>query len=116
MAWHRDGQSPDSPVPGFYAVRLTRGGVECAAQVIQDDDGHWSGLINGDAVQDGEEDANRTFPDRLLNISLFGRRIDKGEYDYLLARYFHYRKNDPADPRARPKERVNRRLMKPIGG
>jgi hypothetical protein len=116
MPAHRDGQSPDSPVPGFFAVRLTRGGVECAAQIIMDDEGNLSGLINGEIVRDGEVDANLTFPDKLQNIWLWGRKIDKGEYDYLLARYHHYRINDPADPRARPKEKVNRRLMKPIGG
>jgi hypothetical protein len=106
----------DSPVPGFYALRLTRGAVESAAQIIQDDDGNFSGIINGEPVRDGEVDDNKTFPDKLQNIWLWGRKIRKDEYDYLLARYAHYRENDPLDPRARPKEKVNRRLMKPIGG
>jgi hypothetical protein len=116
MPWQRDKQSADCPVPGFFAVKLTRGGVECAAQIIQHEDGHWSGLINGDLVTDNEVDTGRTFPDKLQNIWLFGRKIGKPEYDYLLARYLHYQKNDPSDPRARPGEKVNRRLMKPIGG
>ena len=116
MPQHRDGRSPDSPVPGLYAVRLTRGGVECAARIIQDDDGNLSGLINGEFVRDGEADGNQTFPDKLQNIWLWGRKIDQSEYDYLLARYRHYRANDPSDPRARPNDKVNRRLMKPIGG
>ena len=116
MPWHKEDRSPDRPVPGYFAVKLVKGGVECAAQVIEHEDGTISGLINGEPVADGEEDKTKTFPDKLQNIWLFGRVIDKDEYEYLLARLQHYRRHDPLDPRARPHERVNRRLMKPIGG
>lgn len=112
----QDRPDADSPVPGYYAVRLVRGGVECAAQIIQYDDGHIAGLINGEPVMDGAVDTGRTFPDKLQNIWLFGRPIEKYEYDYLLERLFHYRKTDPSDPRADPTKKVNRRLMPPIGG
>lgn len=116
MPHPRDKNDADRPVSGYFAVRLVRGGVECAAQVIEHNDGTWSGLINGEPVLDGDVDVGRTFPDRLQNIWLFGRKVDKTEYDYLLARYLYYKENDPTDPRGNPKLKVNRRLMKPIGG
>jgi hypothetical protein len=112
----QDRPDADKPQPGYYAVRLTKGSVESAAQIILHEDGSLSGLINNEPVAAEDVDEGRTFPNRLQNIWLFGRAIEKFEYDYLLARLEHYRKTDPSDPRANPSKKVDRRLMKPIGG
>jgi hypothetical protein len=111
-----DRPNADTPMPGYYAVRLCRGGVECAAQIILHEDGSLSGLINGEAVSPYDTDEGRTFPNKLQNIWLFGRPIEKHEYDYLLARLIHYQRTDPNSPLANPLRKINRRLLPPIGG
>jgi hypothetical protein len=117
MPWDRsDQRNPDAPECGFYAIKLVKKGVECAAR-IQGPPTHfnlWFAEVNGDLYGSPHDDPQ--LADGVQTVWLRGKRITEAEYDYLLERYRHFKQHDPSDPRGDPFKPVNRRLMPPIGG
>lgn len=107
-------RNPADPEPGFYAVRLVKKGIEVAAKIEVDGGGDciWAVQINGVGAGVTNDPA---LCDPLQQVWLFGRKIDEVEYNYLLARYQHYKAHEPDSPYANPEKPVDRRLMPPMG-
>lgn len=118
MAWVRGEQrNPAEPEEGYYALKLVKKGPEVGAEImtaIIDKVVWWSCLINGDEQVPPGPDPE--LHEAVQKIWLFGRKIDKAEYDFLLARYFHYKLLMPDHPYANPEKPIDdtaRRLMGP---
>jgi hypothetical protein len=128
MAWTRGEQrNPAEPEEGHYAVKLVKKGPEVGAWIVRTsncfseltvEDGRqplWYALVNGEAVGAMCEDPE--LHDEVQKIWLFGRKIDKQEYDYLVARYKSYSANWPDHPYANPEKPIDdtaRRMMGPL--
>lgn len=81
------------PSPGFYAVRLVRGGIEVAARItcgpssdpdtgeLLDRSWHFAAELNGEPDRDPRPEPN----ERVWMVAERGRRIGEAEYRYLLA-------------------------------
>lgn len=125
----------DQIVPGFYEVRLVKGGPPVAARIafLPPDDpvtGEaldrslrfrlW--LAEREVTDDGEPTrkdpaTGRTrvgFLDRLWNVALTGRAIDEHRYRYLLETHSWEVEHRPDLPAANPRERVDLGRVKPL--
>lgn len=106
------------PEPGFYRVRLVRGGPWVAAQIIlaptpdpwvpdnpMDRPCYWSVVVNGEPSK-----LTEMVPDKdVWKVYEWGERIDRETYDLMLAQAEWDRKYDPASPLANPDKRVDLR-------
>lgn len=75
-------RSGEQPTPGWYRVRLTKGGPWLGARVMHAD-GLWLALINGQPTGPAEADPWRC--NSMERVALYGRAITEGEYAALLA-------------------------------
>lgn len=112
----RFGLRPTSrPQPGYFAVRLVRGGVEVAAQILygpsrdpvtnQPLDRSWHYSVTLDGVPDADP---RPEPNDLVTmVWIYGRRIERAEYEFLLADRAWARRHRPDSPEAKPREAVD---------
>jgi len=113
MAWVRGEQrDPDKPEPGFYAVKLVKGGPEVGA-LIDKVGGFWLAKIEEDWV--GEPTDDPQLADGVQQIWLFGRRITAQEHDFMLARAAYARHHDPQSPWANPRKPLDLKSIPPIG-
>ena len=112
-------QSPRAlakPEPGFYRVRLIRGGPWVAARISYgpppdpetgeplDRSWFWTVEIDGQLYADPSPSWRRAGVDR---VWLFGEKITEAEYDYLLAMRHHAVTHEPALPAAQPDKPVD---------
>ena len=94
------------PIPGHYKMRLGRGAVWSAVHIwlgqSTGDDGDQRGMFCWRAkINSGEVDIHRAWP------YCAGRRIDKAEYDYMMAVHQWAKTDAPHAPEAKPHEAVN---------
>jgi hypothetical protein len=120
MVWIRgDQRNPAEPEEGYYSFKMVKHGVDVGARIWRDvlpasigDISGWSSSINNvdkDFVVDPE------LSEPMQQIWLFGKKISKSEYDFLLARYDTYKNYWPDHPFAKPEIFVPLRLWPPIG-
>lgn len=103
------------PEPGFFALRLVKGGVEVAARITY---GPTRDPDTGDALDrshyyaaeiDGQPDPSPapSPSDRVFRVWHYGRRIAESEFRYLTERGRWAREHAPAAPEANPRARVD---------
>ena len=108
MPWNpTDERNPDSPQPGFYAVKMVKGGVECAAE-IGCTDGVWWAKINNNPH--GEPSPEPQMATGVQFVWLRARHVTDGEYQFLLARHEWHAQHKPGSPFAEPSKRVDLRF------
>lgn len=108
----------DEVTPGYYRIRLTKGGHPVAAQISID-----QGLIT--VTVNGEPDGTPLPTDQLaetiieatiegeafrhpvLRVAWFGTPIDEAEYRHLLRDARWAKANNPKHPAANPERRVD---------
>jgi hypothetical protein len=110
------------PMPGFYAMRLARGGIKVAVRIWyghaildgeeQDRSYDWRCEIDGrtDKLIDGERvplDIDAAWPHCAKHP------INEAEYRFLLRRRTWAVEHAPDHPAARPRERIDVRILKP---
>ena len=101
----------DQPEPGYFRMRLVKGGVFVAARIVLD--GHlWSAEINGEPQ--GEPDPDHFAVEAVHRIWTSGTRIDQSEHDYLLSVARWAEQNAPASPPANPRKPINLIAQPPI--
>lgn len=98
------------PSPGFYALRLVRGGIEVAARItcgpsadpdtgeLLDRSWHFAAEINGEPDRDPRPEPN----ERVWMVHERGRRIGEAEYRWLLDDRAWAARFRPSLPESRP--------------
>lgn len=116
------GRNMARPEPGYFQMRLTKGGVFVPARILYaptrdpetneplERSWYWHGIINGEP--DPKPMPSPT--DRVMRIWTGGRRIDKAEYDFLLADRTWAKQHAPDLPEARPNEAVDLAALPPV--
>lgn len=106
------------PRPGFFAMRLVKGGAEVGAAI-------WRGCrcsVNGPEHHHWRETCDRYPPlQAVINgqeapvqrVWESGREIDEAEYEYLTRDAEWARQWAPEDPRAKPDQAADLRKMEP---
>ncbi len=98
----------DKPEPGFFELRLVKGGPYVPARIMCDG-GMWSAEIDGE--QCGAPDAEPAAAAGVYRIWTAGRRITEPEYSYRLSLKAWAIQNDPRHPAARPTEAIDLRTF-----
>ena len=106
----------DQPQPGFFSMRLTKGGPLVAARIARE----CRCTINGEIGHEWRDTCDR-YPPLMAEIDgemaevervwTSGREITFAEYRFMLADAEWCRQNAPSDPKARPREAVDFRSM-----
>lgn len=103
------------PAPGFYAVKLVKGGVEVGARIthgptadpdtgeLLDRSWHYAAEING--VPDPNPRPEPT--ERVWRVHEFSRRISEAEYRWLIADRAWCKRFAPSLPEANPYQPIN---------
>lgn len=105
----------DKPRPGFFAMRLVKGGPEIAARIYLPCplDPEFCGPLDRSrhllAEVNGEEK-----PDWVYRIWTGAREINKAEFHYLRDDAAWCRRFAPHEPRANPRQTINSRQMVPV--
>lgn len=112
----------DSPAPGLYAWRYTKGAVEVAAELVyapipdpdypdnpMDRSYLWWANVNGQT----DLEPSLVPSDTVWSIYTFGRRIERVEYRWLIDTRAWEREHAPGHPGADPKTPVDLRTMDP---
>lgn len=108
-----EGRAIASPEPGFFKVRLVRGGPWVAARIFRPCPievlvyGEWQAIDRWPALA-AEIDGESCPVDR---VWLFGNTITQLEFEVLGAKAGWARAYQPEHPQAKPRERVNRLTM-----
>ena len=101
----------DKPAPGFFEIRLVKGGPMVAAQIQHDEaTGLWSADIDGEP---GAPHADPMQAEHLARVWLYGRVVTGADYRYRLALKAYALKHDPAHPAAHPREPVRVNTLSP---
>lgn len=103
-------RTSDTPQPGFYLIRLVRGGPWVAAQIAHAEDG-WTVSIDG--VTEGPS----LDPWALSNMERVhwgGRETTEAEVRYRLALKHHAATYEPDAPAANPKRPVDLDKLTPF--
>lgn len=105
----------DQPQAGLYAVRMRKGAVEVAARITYeplrdpetgeklDRSYYFAAEINGEPDPDPQPEPN----DRVWRVYEFGRRIERAEYDFLLADRAWAAEHAPELPEADPTKPID---------
>lgn len=112
----------EKPMPGLYAWRFVKGAVEVGAEIRyaptpdpdfpdnpQDRSPLWWANVNGQEDPEPQPTPSET----VWSIYVFGRRIDRAEYQFLLADREWAREHAPHRPEANPTKPVDLRTMDP---
>lgn len=100
----------DNPQPGYFALRLVRGGPKVGAQIV-----HENGIFY--AVIDGMQKLGSDDPhlaDQVDRIWTWGEFISESEYRYLVERSAWAKKYDPNSPLANPTQPINLLAIPPL--
>jgi hypothetical protein len=111
-----------TPALGYFAYRLTRGGVEVAAKIeyrpLTDPEtgepqtersSYWFATVNGENDPDPRPEPS----ERVWRVSEFGRRITEAEYRFLLADRQWVAQHQPHRPEATPEKSVDLATLNP---
>lgn len=112
----REARRIDLPTPGYWAVRLTRGGVEVGAAILRlqtvvepgeadnrmERSSHWIAYLNGKIVS-----VETVWMKR-------GRKITEAEYNYLVADRAWAARYAPSSPEANPDKPVSAEQLRSI--
>ena len=96
-------RTSDTPQPGFYLLKLVRGGPWVAAQIVHDEVG-WRCMIDG--VWEGPV-SDPWIMRSLEAVHWGGRETTEAEVKYRLALKQHAQTYEPSAPAANPKRAVN---------
>lgn len=104
-------RSVDTPEPGYFAIKLVKGGVRVGARLTYEN-GLWVVSINGEPkgapVSDPADNA------AIWRVWHGGQFIAESEYTYLIERAAWAASHAPADPYANPSQPVDVRQMAPL--
>lgn len=112
----------DKPIPGFYAWRFRKGAPEVGCEIaygptLDPDTGEaldrpywWSVRISG------HPDINPGLVpgDTVWSVYIFGRRIERAEYEFLVADRQWAAEHAPDLPEAKPRESIRLSAMPPL--
>lgn len=111
------------PAPGFYKIRLTRGGPFVAARILHqpgrdpidgtplDRSYWWTAIIDGEPVAEPSTSAEEAGVFRIWPVCW---SIGEAEYDYLLANAKWAKAHAPHEPAANPRQAINLRNLDPV--
>ncbi len=100
----------DQPAPGFFLLRLVRGGPHVPAAIMFDGL-QWQAVINGEPR---EAHADPAFAPDVFRIWHGGRTCTETEYRYRLQLQAWAAKHAPAHPAARPRDRIDLPNLPPV--
>lgn len=105
-----DQRNPSYPEAGLFALRLVKRGVEVAAEISLENEALVS-RVNGEPY---DPPPSTMAANGVQAIWLFGRRIERDEWEYLVARYRYAKEHDPESVFANPYRSVDLKTMAPI--
>ena len=101
----------DQPEPGYFLLRLVKGGPQVAA-CIRHDAGLWSAEIDGEPC--GPAHADPSQADGVFRIWHAGRPTTAEEFAYRLQLRSWAVANDPSHPAAQASRPVDLRVLPPL--
>lgn len=108
-----DGQAPraiNQPEPGYFLMRLIKGGPHVPAQICRNDSGVWWAVVNG---QGHAAHTDPALAPLVFTIWHSGQEIDRATYEHRLKLKEWAEKHHPDHPAAKPREKIDR-LKTPI--
>lgn len=100
----------DKPEPGYFLLRLVRGGPHVAARILHDD-GQWQAIIDGVAADPHADPAQAV---GVFRIWHGGRRCTQAEYDYRLSLKSWAVAAMPQHPAAQPRQPIDLASLPPV--
>ena len=94
----------DQPRPGWYLLRLVRGGPFVGAQIVQHEDGQWSCMIDGEWQGPSADPWLLPFTER---IHFGGRDSTQAEIEYRIGVKRWAEIHRPDHPAANPRKRID---------
>lgn len=101
----------DQPEPGFFELRLVRGGPLVGARIIHEQ-GWWTAWIDGKLCGPADQDPVRA--EGVCRIWNGARRIDRVLYDFRLSTKSWALANEPDHPAANPGEPIDLGRMRSL--
>ena len=101
----------DRPQPGFYILRLVRGGPPVGAEIIRDDDGNWWCSVD-DVLYGPNADPFQI--DALANVHAYGQEATEAEVRYRIDLGRWARQFAPNHAAANPRRPVNSDTLVPF--
>ena len=101
----------DQPQPGWYTIRLCKGGPPVGAQIIRDDDGNWWCSID-DVTYGPNTDPFQI--DALTQVHAYGQEVTEAEFRYRIELGRWARQHAPSHPAANPRRPVNSDILTPF--
>jgi hypothetical protein len=98
------------PEPGWFRLRLVRGGWPVPAAIRHTIDG-WFAVIDGFQHPPADDPA---YAEGISDLWTYGDRIEEHEYEYLLALRAHVLTHEPDHPAANPHRAIQPALLRPI--
>lgn len=93
----------DDPQPGFFRMRLVKGGPYVPAAIKKDGDMFYA-EIDGQAFS-AHHDPLKAH--KVMDIWFSGREITKHEYEFMLAKSSFYKATDHKHPVSNPEKKIN---------
>lgn len=101
----------DQPLPGYYTLRLCRGGPPVAAQIVRDDNGQWWAMV--DDVWTGPVEDPFTL-EMIDQIHSYGQEASESEVRYRIDLKRWAVAYAPMHPAANPRRPVNSDVLLPF--
>lgn len=104
----RRNQAPrrvDQPEPGYFRIRLVKGGPWVAATIERDQHGVWSAIIDNQRSS-GAAHTDPALATDVFRIWHYGERITPAEHAYLVERAAYCRLHMPDAPEANPTQPI----------
>jgi hypothetical protein len=99
------------PEPGYFRLRLVKGGWPVGARIGKTEDGLWQAEVDGKLHH---PNWNPAYARMVSDIWHYGERIDQATYQRLIDQAAHARAHDPGHPAADPYTPIDRAKLKPI--
>ena len=99
------------PEPGFFKLRLVRGGWQVPARIVCGGDGLWFAIIDGVSFQPAEDPLHAPGIDKIWHG---GTVTTESDYDYLNALRDAAKRWQPQHPACNPDKPINPSLLRPI--
>lgn len=95
-------RTPERPIPGYYALKLVRGGPDVACRIVEVQN-LWVVMIGGVPTHSEAQEDWRRCP-KIEAVAFYGRRITPDQYDALLTAAAEAK---PGEPLASPTEPIS---------